>query len=325
MDPLSDMLRAIRLTGAYFYLVEATRPWTVRAEPAKALVPRVLPTSDHVISYHIVTSGRAFGGLLDAPPVSLAAGDVIVFPHGDAHLMSGDAAPDRPGERLDTTPARFPNTVRLGPAAPPETTLVCGFLGCDLRPFNPLVAALPRCLHVPGLMAGWLGALPRHAVDESGLPRAGGDTVLTHMAELMFIECVRRHLAAGDDVGGGWLAGLRDPLVGRALQVLHARPAEPWTLATLAREVASSRSVVAERFAQVVGVPPIQYLTMWRLQLAAERLATSGAKVAAVGSEVGYESEAAFSRAFKRATGRSPAEWRREKGERKPFGPEAGS
>lgn len=323
MDPLSDLLRAIRLTGAYFYLVEATRPWTVWAQPARTLLPRVLPASDHVISYHVVTSGEAFGGLLDGPRVRLAAGDVIVFPQGDAHVMAGDAVPDRGGERLDTTPARYPHTVRLGPAAPAETTFVCGFLGCDLRPFNPLLAALPRCLHVPGLMTGWLGALPRQAVDESVVPRAGGDTVLTHMAELMFIECVRRHLAEGEGAREGWLAGLRDPLVGRVLQVLHARPAEPWTLAALAREVASSRSVVAERFAQVVGVPPMQYLTMWRLQLAAERLATSGAKVAAVGAEVGYESEAAFSRAFKRATGLSPASWRRGKEAPTPAGPVA--
>jgi transcriptional regulator GlxA family with amidase domain len=189
--------------------------------------------------------------------------------------------------------------------------LVCGFLGCDARPYNPLLAALPRSVVVRGIATGWLAEFPRQVVAEAWQNRAGGDTMLTRMAELMFVEMVRRYSEELSPQQTGWLAGLRDSLVAAALAELHARPAHPWTLADLARAVATSRTVLSERFVQTVGLPPIQYLTEWRLQLAAEQLAGGSKKVAAVAAEVGYESEAAFSRAFKRRTGHAPAGWRR--------------
>ncbi|HKG92468.1 MAG TPA: AraC family transcriptional regulator [Gemmatimonadaceae bacterium] len=311
MDPLSDVLRAVRLSGAFFYLVEAGDPWSVSTCAARELVPRVLPEAQHLISYHVLVSGSCWGGLDGESQVCMRPGDVIVFPHGDAHLLSSAEGLRVDAGQRGTAPERYPGTVFLGPGDRRETTFVCGFLGCDVRPFNPLLASLPRRMHVPGIAGGWLSQFPRQAVAESRLGRVGSETMLTRMAELMFIEVVRHHLEHLPPQHTGWLAGLRDAVVGPALSQLHERPAHPWTLAELARAIASSRTVLAERFSQLVGVSPMLYLTRWRLQLAAEQLRRSSAKVAAIGAQVGYESEAAFSRAFKREAGLSPAAWRR--------------
>ena len=309
MDPLSDVLRVVRLDGAYFYSVEATEPWSVHSVGAKELMPRLLPHAEHLISYHILTEGRCWAGVLGQEQVEMQPGDVVVFPHGDAHLMS--STPGLDGEpEYGTTPERYPHTVILGNGGQAATTFVCGFLGCDLRPFNPLLGTLPRRMLVRGLSQGWLSLFARQVVEESRAGRAGADCVLTKLAELMFIEVLRRHLETLGPEQTGWLAGLRDPMVGKALGLLHQRPARGWTLDELAREVASSRSKFAERFTWLVGEPPMQYLAKWRMQLAANHLAQGSEKVAAVGSRVGYESEAAFSRAFKKATGVSPAAWR---------------
>jgi AraC-like DNA-binding protein len=310
MDPLSDVLRVVRLDGAYFYSVEATEPWSVEAPAARQLSPRILPSSEHLISYHIITEGHCFGGLVGEDHVELTRGDVIVFPHGDSYIMSSAR-----GFRLDpdvygTAPARYPDTVILGHGGPRAASFVCGFLGCDLRPFNPLLASLPRRMHMRGMSSAWLGTFTRQVTEESRLSRAGADCVLTRLAELMFIEVVRRYLDELPPGQTGWLAGLRDEVVGRALALLHAQPGHPWTLADLARQVASSRSKLAERFTLLIGQPPMQYLTHWRMQVAANRLLQGGSKVAAIGGEVGYDSEAAFSRAFKKATGSAPGAWR---------------
>ncbi len=311
MDPLTDVLRAVRLSGAFFYLVEAAPPWSVFTAAARELVPRVLPEAEHLISYHVLVSGTCWGGLDGEPQVQMRPGDVIVFPHGDPHLMSSAEGYGVGAGRESSSPKRYPETVFVGPSVGRDTVFVCGFLGCDVRPFNPLLASLPRRMHVPGIASGWLSQFPRQAVAESHLGGIGSETMLTRMAELMFIEVVRRHVEHLPPQHTGWLAGLRDNVVGRALWQLHERPEHPWTLAELARTIASSRTVLAERFTELVGVPPMLYLTRWRLQLAAEQLSRSSAKVAAVGAQVGYESEAAFSRAFKRETGLSPAAWRR--------------
>jgi AraC-like DNA-binding protein len=306
-DPLSDVLRAVRLDGAFFYAVQASEPWSVEAVAAKELTPRVLPGAEHLISYHILTTGHCWGGLSGAEAVKLAPGDVIVFPHGDAHVMSSD-----PKLRsVPATPGRFPETVTLGEGGEIATTLVCGFLGCDRRPFNPLVSTLPRQLHLPGLSSGWLQSFARQVVEESQARRVGADSVLTRLAELMFVEVLRRYVETLPPGQQGWLAGLRDDAVGRALGLLHGTPAHPWTLDELAAGVAMSRSAFADRFTTLVGQPPMQYLAQWRMQLAARRLATGNAKIAALAEEVGYESEEAFSRAFKRLMGVSPAAWRR--------------
>jgi AraC-like DNA-binding protein len=310
MDPLSDLLRVVRLDGAFFYAVEAAEAWSVETVAARELSPRIMPAAEHLISYHILTEGRCYGGLVGEEQVELAPGDVIVFPHGDAHVMSSGRGV-RVGPDVHTSvPARYAHTVLLGDQGPRVTSFVCGFLGCDRRPFNPLLAALPRRMHMRGLSKAWLGGFTRQQTEESRLGRAGAGTVLTRLAEVMFIEVLRRYLDELPPGQTGWLAGLRDEVVGRALTLLHGQPGHPWTLADLAREAASSRSSLAKRFALLVGQPPMQYLTQWRMQVAANLLAQSGAKVATIGAEVGYDSEAAFSRAFKKATGLAPGAWR---------------
>jgi AraC-like DNA-binding protein len=293
-------------------MVEGRHPWTASAVAASQLAPRVLPEAEHLISYHILTSGTCWGGLGGEEQVFLEAGDAIVFPQGDPHVLSSaEVHGIQPPYR--SLPDRYPATVRLGDGAGPLAMLVCGFLGCDLRPYNPLIAALPRVLHARGIAGagGWLSEFPRQAIAESRRGAAGSETMLTRMAELMFVEVLRRYLEGLPPERSGWLAGLRDPVVARALAELHGRPAHPWNLPELARAVSASRSVVAERFTELVGLAPMHYLTQWRLQLAAEQLLSGSAKVSAIGANVGYESEAAFSRAFKRATGKAPAEWRR--------------
>jgi AraC-like DNA-binding protein len=310
VDPLSDVLRAVRLTGAYFYMVEATHPWSVLTVEAKKLVPRVHPAAEHLISYHILTSGNCWGGVAGQEQTPMQPGDAIVFPQGDANLLSSVESRVADAATIAATPRRYPNTVTVGSGSGQKATFVCGFLGCDLRPFNPLLSALPRQIIARGVAGDWLAEFPRHVLAESREPRPGSETMLTRMAELMFVEVVRRHVASLTSHETGWLAGLADDVVGPALRALHDRPERAWTLPELAREIGTSRTVLIERFSALVGVPPMQYLTHWRLQLAADHLARGSAKVASIGARVGYDSEAAFSRAFKRATGQSPSAWR---------------
>lgn len=313
MDPLSDVLRAVRLSGAYFYMVEASKPWSVLAVAAREMAPRVLPDAEHLISYHVLVSGSCWGGVAGQPQVLMMPGDVIMFPQGDAHFLSSEQGASADIKVDDAAPGRYPNTVRIGPDEARDTTFVCGFLGCDARPYNPLLSSLPRCIHLSGAMGGWLSEFPKQVVAECRTGRAGSDTMLTRMAELMFVEVLRRHVEKSSPQQSSWLSGLGDGVVGPALAAMHERPAYPWTLAELAQQIATSRTVLAERFSSLVGIPPMQYLTQWRLQLAAEQLLHSSSKVAAIAGHVGYDSEASFSRAFKRVTGQSPAEWRRSR------------
>jgi AraC-like DNA-binding protein len=318
-DPLSDVLRAVRLTGAVFFLVDAGSPWEAHVPDGAAVAPVVLPRAQHVISYHVVTRGSCWGGLLDDRSVRLDAGDVLVLPHGDPYFIG--TAPTPPAD-LDMSrdlaflremvAGRLPFCVRDGKGRD-RLHLVCGFLGCDLRPFNPLLATLPRLLRVRGAYGAPRDPLTRlidFTLDEAREPRAGGDSVRIRLSELLFVEVVRRHLATLAGEQTGWLAGLRDPMVGRALTLLHGRPAQPWSLPSLAKDAGASRSALAERFTHLVGMPPMQYLTRWRIQVAARLLSDGDAKVATVAREVGYDSEAAFSRAFKKIAGVPPAAWR---------------
>jgi AraC-like DNA-binding protein len=315
-DPISGVLRAVKLTGAKFFQVDATSPWVAETPPGAAIIGEIMPASQQLIPYHGVTRGGCWGGLIGAPPIRVNAGDIIVFPHGDSHVMSS-----APGMRAEPSydfyrglGERLPFALKTGKGGPEEAQLVCGFFGCDARPFNPLLSALPRVLHASAGTAeeSWLTQFFRAAVSESTGQRAGGEAMLARLSELMFVEVVRRHLEALPREQTGWLAGLRDDFVGRALGCLHARPAQAWTLETLAKEVGLSRSALAERFTELLGQPPMQYLASWRMQLAAGRL-DEGASVAEAAFEVGYGSEAAFSRAFKKLVGVPPASWRKRR------------
>jgi AraC-like DNA-binding protein len=318
-DPLSDVLRMVKLSGALFFLVDASSPWGVKVPAAGAFAPIILPRARHVVSYHIVTHGAGWAAVPGMAPLRFAAGDVIVFPHGDAYAML--SAPDSPSQfepegALDFFRAmaagELPFVVPEGGGGPERARFMCGFLGCDARPFNPLLATLPRLMHV-GRPAGAEDLLDRLiglTLAEARTHRPGGEAIRLRLSELMFVEVVRRYLEALPADQTGWLAGLRDPGTGRALALLHERPAHPWTLEQLAAQSGLSRSVLAERFTRLVGQPPMQYLASWRVQVAARLLADGAAKVAAVGLEVGYASEAAFSRSFKKLAGVSPAAWR---------------
>lgn len=316
-DTLSDVLRAVRLTGAVFFDVDAGDPWVAETPPAREVAPSVLPGSEHVIEYHLIASGRCYGGLLGEPPLELSAGDLIIFPQGDAHVLSSApgmrATPDLAAFRLPQG-SQLPFALKEGGGGE-RVAMICGFLGCDARPFNPLLSALPKVLAVRGERAfaaessasSSLPALLKLALAESKARRSGSECVLSRLSEVLFVEAIRTYIETLPPEQAGWLAGLRDAHVGRALNLLHDCPAKAWTLEDLADEVGVSRSVLAERFVHFVGIPPMQYLAKWRIQLAAERLRTSTDSLAEIAAGVGYGSESALSRAFKRVVGVSPS------------------
>ena len=317
---LSDVLREVRLAGSVFFLVDALTPWVAAAPSSQILLPAVLPRAQHLISYHVIREGTCWCRMPNESPMLLQAGDVLVIPHGDPYSLSSDCALDSDWT-LDATLAWFrdmaegraPFVVTEGGSGPERLQIVCGFLGCDMLPFNPVLAGLPRLLRVKLSEEGSGDRLHRlidYAVTEARDKLAGGRCVLLRISELMFVELVRLHLLSLPHSHTGWLAALRDPVVGRALALLHQQPRTDWSLEMLARQSMSSRSVLAERFTHYLHEPPMQYLARWRMQLAAHRLRDSHTKVATVAFEVGYQSEAAFSRAFKKLVGVSPAAWR---------------
>jgi AraC-like DNA-binding protein len=318
-DALSDVLRAVKLTGAVFFTVDVSPPWSAPVPSADTLKPIIMPSAQHLISYHLVTEGGCWAIPPQGGPVRLEVGDVIVFPGGDPHVMCSDPQAPR-GSAFDVReiprPLQWPYHIVGRRDGPSRLGLICGFLGCDVRPFNPLLATLPRVMVVSdrsGIKDGWLSQFMRLAVAESTDKRAGGESVLGRLSELMFVEAVRRHLESLPGEQTGWLAGLRDRFVGRALTLMHSKPAHAWTLDELAREVGLSRSSLAERFMHFVGQPPMHYLTHWRMQIAAGLLSTGAASIATIAEDVGYESEAAFNRAFKKLVGAPPATWRRQR------------
>lgn len=321
-DTLSDVLQTVRLTGALFFLVDARSPWVAEAPASPVLSPVLLPQAQHVVSYHVIRHGACWCESPGLEPLPLAAGDVLVVPHGHEYaltsqpgLRTGYSAAETLQWFEDMAAGRLPFVVQEGGSGPERIDVVCGFLGCDALPFNPVLATLPPLLRIRLPAAGAsdrLETLLGYAVAESQARSAGSQSVLLRIAELVFVEVLRAHLVAtGEKEASGWLSGLRDPLVGQVLARLHAAPGEAWTLERLAHEVGTSRTVLTERFVQFVGLAPMLYLTRWRMQMAARRLLEPGAKVAGVAWDVGYESEAAFSRAFKRCTGVSPKTWRR--------------
>ena len=317
MDPLSDVLKAVRLTGAIFFEIDGAEPWAAETPAGSSIVDRIFPGTQHLIPYHVVTMGSCWGWAPGETPVHLSAGDIIMFPQGDAHVMSsGPGMRDKPNYSVYRHPTeqQLPFEFSMGAGSVVSSHIVCGYLGCDARPFNPLLSALPRVIRVSDREGGALNTFVSFAMRESKERRMGAECMLGHLSELMFVDVVRRYLEALPEDRTGWLAGLRDPLVGRALTALHRTPAQGWTLESLAQEVGLSRSALAERFTQFVGQPAMQYLSNWRMQLAADRLRSTSDTIAEISESVGYESEAAFSRAFKRAVGASPSDWRRYHG-----------
>jgi AraC-like DNA-binding protein len=318
MDVLSDVLRAVRLNGAVYFDIDAGYPWTGESPGTAEIATAVMPGVEHVISFHAILSGSCWAALSDgsAPALNLNAGDVVVFPGGAPNVMGSEAgARGEPDMAMYYKPVdkHLPFTLIRGGEGQERTRFVCGYLGCDARPFNPLLAALPPMLRVSRPTDGgrWVTDLFSMALQEGGSGRAGGETVLAKLSELMFVEVIRCYIETLPLESRGWLSGLRDPHIGKALRLIHARPSEGWTLDRLAREAGLSRTVFAERFSGYVGVSPLHYLTGWRLQLARRLLEQTGFGVARAAAAVGYESEAAFNRAFKKFVGVPPGAWRK--------------
>jgi len=319
-DPLSDVLRTVKLTGALFFLVDASRPWGVEVPHASTFSSIILPRAQHVVSYHIILKGSGWATVPGVASTWFEVGDILVFAHGDPYSML--SAPDQPPEFdadasimffREMAAGRLPFVVREGGGGAGGAEFVCGFLGCDMRPFNPVLSTLPRLLRVTRTDTDGTDLLSRLidlTLAEARQPRTGGETIRLRLSELIFVEVIRRYLETLPASKTGWLSGLRDPSIGKVLTMLHERPAHPWTLNELAGQAGMSRAALAARFARLVGHAPMQYLALWRMQIAARLLADGTMKVAAVGREVGYDSEAAFSRAFKKIVGVPPAAWR---------------
>lgn len=318
MDVLSDVLHAVRLSGAIFFDHYVQAPFVGGSPHSAAIAGRVMPGAEHVIQFHALLAGSCWGILTDDPGPStrLDAGDILIFPMGDANTMSS-----APGMRAEPnlhlyyrpTDRPLPVVFRHHGTGTEDCHFVCGYFGCDARPFNPLLESLPRLFHAQMSAAGqsWLVNMLRVAAEETELGDAGSETMLAKLAEVMFVEVIRKHIARLPDNSRGWLSALRDRRIGQAMRLIHGQPARQWTLDALAHEVGLSRSVFAERFAHYVGLAPMHYLARWRMQLAARRLEVPGVSIAQVAAEVGYESEAAFNRSFKKYAGTPPGAWRK--------------
>lgn len=303
MDALSDVFAAVRLSGGVFLDAEFTAPWCVDSKVG----PEEFPDGEvpaHLIAYHYVVAGQMFVQPHGDPAVRVGAGEIVLLPCNDTHrLCSAPGLPPTPiDDRIEAPGVATPALLRLGGGGD-ATRIVCGYLGCE-APHNPLVATLPSVLRLEvrdSTGGAWIESAFRRAAEEFAAGGVGSAAVLGKLAELLFVEAVRRYLAS-----------LQDRMVGRALALLHRRVAHRWTTEELAREVGLSRSAFAERFTTVLGTPPMHYLANWRLQVAGQRLRDSPAATAQIAFEVGYESDAAFSRAFKRSFGMTPAAWRHQ-------------
>ncbi len=315
MDALSQTLRVVQLVGAIFINARFTAPWCYQSPRADFAAPLLEPGAERVVIFHLVTEGECYVELGREPPLQLKPGDVVVFPDGHAHRMSSQPGlKPATGSRLDAVLARRPRQLAYGGGGA-VTRLVCGYLACDARLARMLLAGLPTIVkvNVRGSDAGtWLEASVRYALAEARSPRAGGAGVLAKLAEVLFIEVLRLYMSEQGKGGTGWLAGVGDRIVGAALTLLHKDPAHAWTLEELARKAGASRSVLAERFQHLVGSAPMQYLAQWRMLLASNLLRRSSAPLATIAQEVGYQTDTAFSRAFRREFGSPPAAWRRK-------------
>jgi AraC-like DNA-binding protein len=310
MDALSDVLHVLRLSGAIFLDAEFTAPWCVTSNSH--------PAGDHThtVFFHWLIAGKCKARLKSGGDTfEISAGDLLLMPNDATHLMGSDLHIEPvDGESL-LKPAGDDGLMRIEYGGGGETTrFVCGFLTCDKRLCRPVLDALPGMLRVPfgnDPTATWFKSLLQLGTEETSAKRPGSDTVLAKLSELLFVEAIRRYGESMPEEQIGWLAGLRDRYVGKVLTLMHQRPGQAWTIDALSSEAGLSRSALAQRFTDLIGQPPMQYLTRWRLTVAAQRLRSDPTNLAAIAEQIGYESEAAFNRAFKREFGMPPAAWRK--------------
>lgn len=316
-DPLSEALRSVRLSGAIFLDAELSAPWGFASPPASAGARLLTPSADHLILFHLLVEGAATARIVGQGRVALEPGDIAVLPRGDAHeLWNG-----RVTQLVDSS-ALLPKILEgtlvseRGGGGGPTTKFICGYIGCDRQAQRLFLAGLPSLFKVNirrDASGEWIESAIRHLASEPGPARAGRSALLAKLAEALFIETLRRYMAELPRQRTGWLAAARDPAVGRALGAIHRQPAHAWTVATLAQLAGVSRTVFAERFTRLLGEPPLTYVSRCRMQLGARLLETTDDTVLQVALSSGYESEAAFNRAFKRELGLPPARYRSQR------------
>lgn len=315
MDVFSEILAGVKLKGAVFFRADLSAPWEHASPKSEALAPALAPGSPHLVIYHLVVEGAARVGLDTGEALALSAGEVVVFPHGDAHWLTGGIGGNRINaadvlqklENHDLTPL----CTGGGGAV---TRLLCGYAVCDPLLCAPILTALPPMLKVDirtNPAGQWLENAILQVAEETCRKAPGSEAMLAKLSEALFIEILRQHVAQSPDAHTGWLSAAKDPAVGKSIAILHGRAAHPWTIAKLASEVGISRTTLVERFSKSMGEPPMAYLTRWRMRLAARALLETSRGLSEVAADVGYHSEAAFNRAFRREFGDSPARYRR--------------
>ena len=315
MDVLSEVLKAVKLDGALFYNAEFSAPWCLCSPASPTLAPYLSAGSRHVIIFHLLTEGHGYAQVEgDDRPLPLNAGDILIVPHGDPHAMRNGPLikPVDHAEEIRRILSQGLKVSRMGGGGE-ITKFICGYMTCEPQLSRIFLGGLPPMLkvHIRDDASGqWLENSIRYSVDNADASGAGGEAVIAKLSEVLFIETLRRYIALLPREQTGWLAGVRDPEVGKALALLHRQPSHPWTIAALAIEVGISRSVLAERFRRYLSETPMAYLTRWRLQLGAQMLTSTSSGVAQIAGEVGYESEASFNRAFKREFSLPPARFR---------------
>jgi AraC-like DNA-binding protein len=316
MDAFSEVLSGIRLKGAMFFSAEFSAPWRLSTPHSRALAATLEPGAQHIVLYHFVVDGSARARLEGGTDVELSPGDIVVFPHGDPHHLSGGSGASKVESNAIFTKIASHDISPMHAGGGGETTrFVCGYLSCDPLLSGPILESLPPMLKVnvrTDRSGHWLEQSILHLLEEAASDRAGSDAMLAKLSEALFVDTLRRYVTDLPDQTTGWLAGARDPVVGKSLALLHRRAHHSWTLAELAAAVGVSRSALAARFTRYLSASPMAYLTGWRLRLAAQALTSSSKGVADIAAAVGYESEAAFNRAFKRALGVPPARYRRQ-------------
>lgn len=315
MDALSEALSTVRMNAAIFFNAEFTAPWGFVAPRAQDVAPALAPGGEHIVIFHLLTEGTAVVRMEGEPDLPLVAGDIVIIPHGDTYTIShGSPAKLREGgASIERYLAGGLTTTCYGGGGE-QANFICGYFGCERGALRVFLAGLPRMIkiNVRGDASGeWLETSIQHLVTEAAGHRPGGTVLLSKMAEALFVEALRRYMTGISQDQTGWLAGARDPLVGAALALIHRKPRQAWTLPELAAEAGTSRSVLSGRFAHFLGDSPMNYLARWRLQLAAQMLHGDRKTMLQVAMDVGYESEAAFNRAFKREFGLPPAQYRK--------------
>ncbi len=331
MDVLSDVLRTVRLTGSIFFTADLNDPWSITSPGSDIIIKHLPYKAECLTLFHIITEGSCWFQPEKMKPFSLQKGSVIIFPHSCKHIMCSNRSihPVPLLNLLSFEHIKGLSDVQYGGDGM-KTQFICGYLLCDQR-FNPMLGAIPEVIVlsyqdipvenswekplniIPFQKNSWLDTMLKQLINEVKGKSIGAGTIVTRLTELMYIEVLRRYMQGLPERSKGWLAALRDHEVGRALRLMHGQPANKWNVEQLAAEVGVSRSAFARRFTDLTGESPMRYLTGWRMQLAKKMLQQPDLSLSMVAEKIGYDSNIAFSKAFKRFNGIPPGNWREQK------------